>query len=113
MRKAGLTLLVAAAVLLASCTAEPTNRAQVCADFDALAKTIRSGNGFGNPVFDAVGDLASTAGRYQGAENLSQTADRLERIADSESTTVLDLENATVSLASLCGGPLSFRAYTN
>lgn len=91
---------------VAGCALGSTTRADVCQRFDDLGTKVANANGFfDNPVFTEAGDLADTAGRYPGTPNLSGDAASLKDIADSDSTSVLDLENATRHIAELCGHP--------
>jgi hypothetical protein len=105
-------LLVAATAALtalgvAGCAFGPSTRADVCQQFDDLGQKVANANGFfDNPVFTEAGDLAGTAGRYPGTPNLSSDAASLKQIADSDSTSVDELENATTHIAQLCGHPL-------
>lgn len=94
------------ALCVAGCAFGPTTRADVCQQFDDLGQKVANANGFfDNPVFTEAGDLAGTAGRYPGT-SLSSDAVSLKQIADSDSTSVDELENATTHIAELCGHPL-------
>ncbi|MFE0385139.1 molybdenum ABC transporter substrate-binding protein [Streptomyces bungoensis] len=111
IRRAGrVTVAVAAAALLAltasACATGPTSRNDVCGKYDSLDDRIGTGVVFGDPVFWAAGDLGDVAGRYEGPEDLSADADRLDKISDSDRTSLLELSNATQSIAALCGHPL-------
>ncbi len=99
----------AAAILLgiAGCAFGPTNRADVCQQFDQLGTDYLSANGlFDNLVFDQAGNLADAAGRYPGSPDLSGDAAALKDIAKSTATTGDALVNATGNVAELCGHPL-------
>ena len=91
-------------VLLASaCSIGPTSKEDVCSSYQHLLNQVPIGNiGFGNPLFTAAGDLASVAGRYNGSD-LSADATALQKIADADSTSDLQIINATAHIATLCG----------
>jgi hypothetical protein len=95
------------AVALAGCATEPSTKQDVCASFDELSEQIPQGNGFiGNPLFNRVKDLADVASRYEGEPDLSGDAADLKQIGESDSTTILEIMNATDDIAQLCGHPL-------
>lgn len=84
-----------------------TSQAQVCGDYGAVWKELDDPASlvYGNPVFDAVGDLSSSAARYNGAD-LSTDAAALQRIADSDSTDEDEISSAMPNIAVMCGGDL-------
>lgn len=99
--------------VLAACSSGPATKDQVCADYDTLASAVVKGNGFGNPVFVAAKDLADTASRYSPQEQLASDAKSLQAIGESGSTSAGDLEDATRSIAALCGAaPLTIQGLT-
>lgn len=101
---------VAVSLCLSGCSSSPATRDDVCEKYDALAQQVRQGNGFGNPVFDAIDDLAGVSASYEGAD-LKADADQLKQIGDSGSTSVGELENATQAIANECdAAPLSMQA---
>ena len=108
------TASAAALVLgVAGCASGPTDRAQVCQQFDQLGTDYLSPNGlFDNLVFDQAGSLADVAGRYQGSPDLSGDAAALTGIASSDATTGVALLNATSTIADLCGHPLGLGTTT-
>ncbi|HEX4220925.1 MAG TPA: hypothetical protein VHZ97_01040, partial [Pseudonocardiaceae bacterium] len=108
MRTILITTTAAALTVLgiAGCASGPTTRTEVCQQFDDLGQKYLATNGFfGNSVFDEAGDLADTASRYPGPD-LSTDANALSQIANTNSTSGLELINATTHIAQLCGHPL-------
>jgi hypothetical protein len=106
------TALAAAAAgllaLTAACATGPTTRKEVCDKYDDLGRRLMGiGGVIGNPVFWAAGDLADLAERYEGPEDLSADAERLDEISDADETDTTELSNATQSVAALCGHPLA------
>lgn len=103
--------LAAAGLLLAGCASEPASKAEVCAVFDELGSQAMEGNGvFGNPLFNKAEDLADVADRYEEGPSLAGDAAALQEIADSDSTSGMELMGATGSIADLCGHPLGTNA---
>lgn len=99
-------VVVTGVILLGGCATGPTSRQEVCEEFDKLGQYALSANGvIDNLVFYTAGNLADTAKRYSGSEDLSNDASRLSGIADSSSTNNLELANATTHIAGLCGYP--------
>lgn len=99
-------------VALTGCSSGPSTQAQVCESFDVLASQAFQGNsGFGNPLFDAVSDLGEKASAYSDS-NVQQDGADLLAIDESGSTSIAELESATTSIGSLCGGSLMSRAFT-
>jgi len=96
----------------AGCSTGPTTQEEVCDKYDSLGNRLGIGQVFGNPVFSAAGDLADVAGRYEGPEDLSADAERLESIADSDSTSELELSEATRNVAALCGHQLGSGSFS-
>ncbi|MFC7511495.1 hypothetical protein ACFQV4_16445 [Streptomyces thermocarboxydus] len=88
LRRVAAALVVAGlfTATTAGCSTGPTTQEEVCDKYDSLGNRLGIGQVFGNPVFSAAGDLADVAGRYEGPEDLSADAERLESIADSDST---------------------------
>ena len=101
-------LLVGSA--LAGCSSGPSTKAEVCEKYEALSAQVLKGNGFGNPVFDAVDALAGKADAYEGDTDVQADGEQLRAIADSDSTSIGELESATSSIGSLCGGSLLMNA---
>ena len=109
--RSALTAVTLATMLVVAGCGGPTTKQEVCDSFDALGTQFMQGNGiFGNPLFHKAEDLAGIAGRYDGEPDLSGDADRLQEIADSDSTSGLELMNATTHIAELCGHPLATNA---
>ncbi|MBN0047571.1 hypothetical protein JS756_26390 [Streptomyces actuosus] len=52
-----------------------------------------------------AGNLADAAERYEGTEDLSADAKRLDEISDADETSMNELMNATRHIAHLCGHP--------
>lgn len=97
-------LLVAAvlAMLASACSLAPTSKDQVCASYQSLLSQIPIGNlGFGNPLFTDAGDLSRVADRYTGG-GLSSDATALQKISDADSTSILEISQATTHIAALC-----------
>ncbi|MEU6080442.1 molybdenum ABC transporter substrate-binding protein [Streptomyces sp. NPDC047108] len=87
--------------------AGPSSKAEVCKGFEELGTQLLQGNGvIGNPLFHKADDLGDLAESYEGTADLSQDANRLHEIADSDSTSGSELEGATRQVAALCGHPL-------
>ncbi|MEU0653621.1 molybdenum ABC transporter substrate-binding protein [Streptomyces albogriseolus] len=111
-----IAVAMAAAGLLvattAACSMGPTTKEEVCDRYDSLGDRLGIGQVFGNPVFSAAGDLADVADRYEGPEDLSTDAQRLESIADSDSTSELELSEATRNVAVLCGHQLGSGSFS-
>ncbi|MFG1666291.1 molybdenum ABC transporter substrate-binding protein [Streptomyces sp. Y7] len=94
------------ALATAGCATGPTSREEVCERYGSLNDRIGIGTVVGDPVFWAAGELADVADRYEGPEDLSADAERLEAISDADETSLLELSEATGSVATLCGHPL-------
>lgn len=90
----------------AACATGPTAKGEVCDEYDSLGGRLGIGAVYGNPVFSAAGDLADVADRYEGPEDLSADAGRLDSISDADETSTEELSEATESIAELCGHPL-------
>jgi hypothetical protein len=104
-------VVVPIVVFLGGCSTGPTAKHDVCEQYDQLGRYALSANGLiDNLVFYTAGDLADTAKRYSGPENLSGDAKMLSGIADSSSTDNHELANATRHIADLCGYPLGMGA---
>lgn len=102
------------AVLLGGCAETgPSTQQEVCNDYSDLSSQALEGNGiFGNPVFNAAESLGDTASRYEGDANVSAEGAELKAIADSDSTSILELQEASVSIAAMCGqAPLAINAF--
>lgn len=101
-----LTVIVVA-VAVTGCSLGPTTKDEVCESFQELGDSVSNANGiFDNAIFSDAGTLSSVAGRYEGGDQLKSDAEALDAIADSKSTTVLALMNATQQIARLCGQQL-------
>jgi hypothetical protein len=107
--RAAMPTMVAAALIgvgVTSCSSGPATRTDVCNAYDDLGRQLMQGNGLiGNPLFHKADDLAGVAKRYQAAD-LSSDATALHRIAKSDSTSGMELMQATTAIADLCGHPL-------
>lgn len=101
-------LAVALAAALAACGSPgPTSRGALCQTFDALGKEVLSVHVLSdNAVFRRAGDLADAAERYEASSEVKSEARRIRRIADSDSTSVEQMMNATQAVAGVCGHPL-------
>ena len=108
--KAHLLTAVATAVIasgLVACSSGPSTREEVCEAYDDLGRSVMGANGFfDNAVFSNAEDLADVADRYEGTPALDSDAKKLNRIADSDSTSGSELMNAATTIANLCGHPL-------
>lgn len=99
--------MIVVSVALTGCSFGPTTKDEVCESFQDLAHSVSNANGiFDNAIFSDAGTLSSVAGRYEGGEQLKSDAEALDAIADSKSTSVLALMNATQQTARLCGQQL-------
>ena len=95
---------------MAACSTGPTTKTQLCSDFDELGTRISKANGvFDNGIFRQAGKLGSSAEAYEGAD-LARDAKRLKDISDSNSTSGLELMQASTGTASVCGHPLGTNA---
>lgn len=109
------SIAVMATVLLAGstlggCSTGPSTKAEVCEEYKDLSAQAFEGNGFGNPLFDAVDSLAGKASAYEDDTQVQQDGEMLKAIADSDSTSIAELETATRSIGRLCGGTLTTNA---
>jgi hypothetical protein len=105
MRRA--LLMIVVVVALVGCSLAPTTKDDVCESYQELGQSVSKANGiFDNAIFSDAGTLSSVAGRYEGGDQLKSDAEALDAIADSKSTTVLALMNATQHIARLCGEQL-------
>ena len=99
--------MLVVAVALAGCSFGPTTKDEVCESYQELSESVANANGiFDNAIFSDAGTLSSVAGRYEGGDKLKTDAEALDAIADSKSTSVLVLMNATQQIARLCGHQL-------
>lgn len=105
---------LALTAVMTGCSTAPTTQAEVCAAYDELAEQALQGNGiFGNPLFKAVEKLADKAGAYEGGGSVAAAADRLHDIADADSTSIGEIEDAASAIGQLCGsGSLTMRGIT-
>lgn len=110
-RPAGVVRLAVASLLtigvLGACASGPSSREDVCGAFDELGAQMMRGNGvFSNPLFHKADHLSDVAGRYEEAD-LSVDSRALHRIAKSDSTSDLEITQATNRIAAMCGHQLS------
>lgn len=107
---AGLALAVPA---LNGCATGPSTKAQLCAGFEELSQQLIKGNGIiGNPLFREVKSLGSVAERYDDAGVKADGA-KLTAIGSSESTSGLELTDASSKIAAECGKPpLAINGFT-
>lgn len=85
----------------------PTTKAALCQKFDALGEELLSTHLFSdNAVFRRAGDLADAAERYDASASVKAEAERIHKIADGDSTSGVQLLNATQAIADVCGHPL-------
>jgi hypothetical protein len=107
LSSSALALVVAAVVLSGCFNSEPTTKATLCEKFDALGKELLTTHILSdNVVFRRAGDLADAAGRYEASPTVKAEAERIQKIADSDSTSGEQLLNATQAVADVCGHPL-------
>ncbi|MFD7154248.1 hypothetical protein ACFV9C_06610 [Kribbella sp. NPDC059898] len=108
-RSASKRMIVAVGLLsvVAGCGAGgPSTKDDLCSDFDAVSNQLYRGVFNDNGVFKAAGDLAGTARRYQASSAVQASADGIEKISKSKSTTLNQLRNSTIAIADVCGHPL-------
>ena len=107
-RSSSLLALMVVALVLTSCfSSEPTTKAALCEKFDALGKEMLTTHFLSdNAVFRRAGDMADAADRYEASPAVKAEAKRIREIADSDSTSVGQMMNATRSVADECGHPL-------
>ncbi|MFE3327946.1 molybdenum ABC transporter substrate-binding protein [Streptomyces sp. NPDC059176] len=100
---------VLSVMYLAGCFEDksPTNKEQVCTAYAELGNRVRVANGvIDNLVFRKAGEVGDLAERYEGSEDLSEDAEALHEIADSSTTTLLELMQASKDIAALCNASL-------
>jgi hypothetical protein len=105
---AAATAVLLSSLTVAGCSAEsgPSTQAQVCDGYDELSQALLEGNGlFGNPLFDTAGDLGDAASRFEANAEVQADGQRLQEIADADSTSGAELEQATRAVAAACGAP--------
>jgi hypothetical protein len=106
---AAITAIILVSPLFSGCSSEPSTQVEVCTTFGELGAQVLRGNGiFGNPLFHKADELSDVAKRYKGAD-LSGDAAALHRIAGDDSTSGVELMNATTHIAQLCGHRLLSR----
>ena len=104
-----LALLVSGATITGCFSSEPTTRAALCEKFDALGTELMTTHILSdNAVFRRARDVADAAEHYEAASAVKAEAKRIRKIADSDSTSGLELRNATRAVADVCGHPLGF-----
>lgn len=104
-----LALLVSGATVTGCFSSEPTTRAALCEKFDALGTELMTTHLLSdNAVFRRARDVADAAEHYEAASAVKAEAKRIRKIADSDSTSGLELLNATRAVADVCGHPLGF-----
>lgn len=112
-RKIGHQMMVGTATVLSvlsGCAAQgPATKDELCSDFDAVSNELYRGVLNDNGVFRTAGDLAGTARRYQASSAVQASADGIEKISESKSTTLNELRNATIAIADVCGHPLGLK----
>jgi hypothetical protein len=102
-----LALVVSAAVLTGCFSSEPTTKAALCEKFDALGKELLTTHILSdNAVFRRARDMADAAQHYEAAPPVQAEAKRIRKIADSDSTSGVQLLNATQAVEDVCGHPL-------
>jgi hypothetical protein len=85
---------------------QPTSQAEVCAAYTRVYDEMNdpANDIYANALFDAVGDLASVASRYNGGDvDLRADAAALKSIAESTSTFDSSIISASSTIAVLCG----------
>jgi hypothetical protein len=93
--------------VLIGCGADgPATKVELCSSFDAVSKELYRGVFNDNGVFRKAGDLAGVAERYQDSTRVQASAPEIQKIADSKSTSLNALRNATIAIADVCGHPL-------
>ncbi|MDQ0795055.1 molybdenum ABC transporter substrate-binding protein [Streptomyces sp. B1I3] len=112
IRPAPLSAVGAALLILttAACGSfGPVGKEEVCTGFDELSAQFVQGNGvIGNPLFRKAEEMADLADRYDGTPDLSEDADGLHKVADSDSMSGQDLAENTTRIAGLCDRPMGF-----
>jgi hypothetical protein len=102
---AGAVLVVATS--LAGCfDSGPSTKQELCASYSVLGTEVLSPHFSDNVIFRDAGALASVASRYNADPAVMSSAPALKAIANSSSTSVGDLMNATTSIEAVCGHPL-------
>lgn len=101
--------MVAGIVLVGCAPSGPTTEAELCEAYQEVYTQMSSpiSGVYGNPVFSAIGDLASVSARYEGdgQDVVHSGAERLKEIADSDETSVGEVAMATGPVATVCGLP--------
>jgi hypothetical protein len=102
-----LALMVSGATVTGCFSSEPTTRAALCEKFDALGTELMTTHLLSdNAVFRRARDVADAAAHYEAAPAVQAEAKRIRKIADSDSTSGVELLNATTAVADVCGHPL-------
>ena len=97
---------VVLAALAACSDPGPSTAAEVCEDYDELSMALIERNGlFDNTLFRRAGDLGDSASRYEANAAVQADGEVLVDISDSSSTSGIELESASRSIAALCDAP--------
>lgn len=82
-------------------------KAEVCDSFTQVGTQLFQGNGIvGNPLFNKVKDLGSTAQRFDGDPGVVSDGQKLADLGGKDTLSGEDLRNASTNIANLCGHPL-------
>lgn len=109
LRAAGCALAAVTAVAAVSGCGDrgPTMKAEVCDSFTQVGTQLVQGNGIiGNPLFNKVKDLGSTAQRFEGDPGVVSDGRKLADLGGQDSLSGEELMNASTNIANLCGHPL-------
>lgn len=90
----------------------PTTKDELCAAYDDLSDALRGGGRvFNNELFRSADKLGKLAERYEESTKVKEDGQALRKIADSTTTSGLELQAASSGVASACGKPpLGFNA---
>ena len=107
LKGGAVVLVVVGATTLTGCfTAGPATRQELCASYDELGTQVMSPHWSDNVIFRDAGSLADVASRYDADSAVKSEAPAINDIANSSSTSLNNLMNATTSIADVCGHPL-------
>jgi hypothetical protein len=99
---------VTAIAVVSGCgTRGPSTKAEVCDSFTQVGSQLLQGNGIiGNPLFQKVKDLGTTAQRFEGDSNVVSDGQKLTDLGARDTLSGDDLLNASMNISSLCGHPM-------
>lgn len=103
---AGAASAITAISVLSGCGG-PAAKAEVCESFSQVGTQLLQGNGIiGNPLFNSVKNLGSTAQRFEGDPGVISDGQKLAELGGKDTLSDNDLRNASTNIANLCGHPL-------